>query len=121
MDERKGWAYITIMPSARGFEAKCRALFGDSFRLTEEGLRAIMKSPTVVADLEARGQRVKAAAEARGVMVDWPDRRHPMPYQVSTSLEGTRARVRVTAAHPAGLAAEAKYHALTSSIDAAAR
>lgn len=84
-------------------------------------LGEILKSGAVLADLYERASRVAEAAEARDVQVQWPRQpRIPMPYLLDASIGESRARARVVAAHPSGLAAEAKFHTLTAAMDAAA-
>ncbi len=81
---------------------------------------AALNSEEVRLELEARAERARDAAAAAGVEVQWAgEDRHPMPYTVTTGTGPTRVHARVTADHPAGLAAEAKFHTLAAAIDAA--
>lgn len=84
------------------------------------GVRELLNSDGVAADLMARAERVKAAADSAGIQVQWPgEPRIPLPYSTQIHHGPTRVVARVAAAHPGGLRAEAKYHMLTAALDAA--
>lgn len=87
--------------------------------LNHAAIGELLKSHEVEAVLMAKAEAVKSAAESLNVQVNRGVDRGPMPYEIVSDPSESRARVYVVAAHPAGLAAEAKYGALTSSIDAA--
>lgn len=86
--------------------------------LNHAAIGRLLKSSEVEAVLMAKAERVKAAAEAEDVEVQRGNEREPMPYEIRSAPSSTRARVYVVAAHPAGLAAEAKYGTLTKALDA---
>lgn len=93
---------------------------GSRFVANYDGIGQLRKSDEIRADLEERGARVRDAAVARNVLVQWKDEpRIPIPVEMETHDEGTRLVVRVGLMHPAGLPAEAKYHILTGAMDAA--
>lgn len=90
------------------------------FRRNSAGMRELLLSEDVERMLQAKGDRVKDAAEARGVEVNGHHgERMPMPYDTEVHRSARRVRVRVRAVHPAGARAEVKHRALGQAIDAA--
>lgn len=84
------------------------------------GFREILTSVGVLGMLEGKAEKVKGAAEAKGVTVnDAHGNPTPMPYDTESGTGPSRARARVRAVHPAGLRAELKHRALGASVDAA--
>lgn len=75
--------------------------------LKPQGVRALLKSPEVAADLKARAERVRAKAEQSAP-----------GFRVTTGQGPSRARARVYAAKHAARVAEAEDRALTSAIQA---
>lgn len=78
---------------------------GTRFELNHDGVRELLQSPGVLADLAARAGRVAAAA-GPGM-------------EVSTFIGRNRARVSVITATTEARLAEAHHRTLTSAIDAA--
>ena len=92
------------------------------FAFNTAGLRELLTSREVAADLDRRGQAVAAAARSQGVMVEGEEPGNiALPIEVHTDTTGPRARTTVVAAHPAGLAVEAKHRLLGGALDAARR
>lgn len=87
--------------------------------LNHAAVGQLLKSARVEGALKSVAERVKANAEQAGVLVQRGSEREPMPYSVLSSPSSTRARVYVVAAHPAGIAAEAKYGTLSKALDGA--
>lgn len=82
-------------------------------------IRKLLVEPGVVADIAARGGRVKVAAEAAGVRVEGKPGRVDLPVTLQVNKKRRRARARVILDHPAGIAVEAKHGVLANAIDAA--
>lgn len=80
---------------------------GVRVRMNRAGVRQLLRSPEVVADLE---RRARAIAEAAGD-----------GHEIDSSVGRNRARVEVRTDTPAAKAREAKHRTLTASIDAARR
>jgi hypothetical protein len=90
------------------------------YRPSRRGIRELLGSPEVLADLVARAERVAAAAEASYAA------RPPHEGEVRVEVDGqlpperhTRARAAVIAQHPAALHIEADRRPLGSALDAA--
>jgi hypothetical protein len=87
--------------------------------LNSIGIRELLGSEGVRADLMERGERVGAAAREHAPQVGWPDERADLPITVTDVSSAKRARVVVTADHWAGVAVESQYRLLGGSLDAA--
>lgn len=72
------------------------------------GFEAILKSPEVIADLLARGQRIASSATTRPGAV----------FSVDAQVGRSRAQIRVATGNDAAREAEAHDRALVSSLDA---
>ena len=83
------------------------------------GIRRLLSSPGVEADLGERALRVADEVEAAGIRVEGAPGRIDLPVTVTVATGGKRARARVILDHPAGQAVEAKHGILAASIDAA--
>jgi len=88
-------------------------------RLSRPGMRELLRSKGVQADLTRRALAVADQVEAAGIRVEGKPGRIPLPVTVDVSVGPERARARVILDHPSGTAVEAKHGILTSSIDAA--
>lgn len=55
-------AYVSIYPSAKGMQAKLRALGGPSVKLNRAGARQLLRSPEVMRMVRERGDAIAAAA-----------------------------------------------------------
>jgi hypothetical protein len=82
-------------------------------------VRRLLAQPGVVADIRARGERVKAAAESAGIRVEGIPGRIDLPVTLKVNRKRRRARARVILDHPSGQAVEAKHGLLAGAIDAA--
>lgn len=91
------------------------------YRPDRSGLRALLRSSEVERDLMERGERVAAAARSApwDQHVSGVPGTEVMPVTVKSEPTPNRARVRVTLAHPSGLAVEAKHGVLLRSLDSA--
>lgn len=84
-------------------------------RLNSKGIAAILKSPPIHAAVQAAAEQVAANVKAQGIKVgdrDGGPRERELPVEV-TSTTTDRAKARVTLAHAAGAAVQAKHGALT--------
>jgi hypothetical protein len=88
-------------------------------KLDYYGVRALLRSDDVQADLHRRAEAVATAARSRGIMVEGEPGDRPVPIDVQDAKGGTRARCLVVIDHPSGLAIEAKHRLLVGSLDAA--
>lgn len=77
-----------------------------------KGIAALLRTPEVAADLQARAERVADAAHALSVS-------GRSTYVVRSEIGPVRARSAVITASVAARVAEAKYHRLLSALDAA--
>jgi hypothetical protein len=94
----------------------------DRYVPNRAGIRSILKSGPVTADLLARGERVKAAAEARGQRMETHHRGKPgvpLEFRVISTPTQIRSRVRVIADHAGALNAERKHSILGNALAAA--
>ena len=84
-------------------------------QLSDAGMRELLRSPEVEADLFARAARVAAAAAGAG------HRPHSgtVEYRAQASRGTSRARALAIADHPGALGLEAAYRTLGTAIDAA--
>jgi hypothetical protein len=73
-------------------------------KMNKEGVRALLKEPGVVADLQRRGHNIAAAAGPG--------------HEVQTFIGKNRARVTVRTATDAARRGEAKYRYLTRALEA---
>lgn len=97
--------------------------------LNGEGIRELLLSNEVAADLKRRGDAVKAAAEGRyaELPVGARDKGQPdgvketeiIPVTVTEPSRTNRAAVVISGDHPAAQAVESKHRVLGQSIDAA--
>ena len=83
------------------------------------GVGELLRSAGVQADLDNRGEAMKAAAEGRGIMVEGEPGDVALPITSTSAGNSRRARTIVAIDHPAGLAVEAKHRLLVGSLDAA--
>lgn len=79
------------------------------FKPDRAGIRELLKSPEIKADLKARAERVAAAARSNT----------DMPIEVEEASGSIRARYHVIAKHPKAKAEEAKTRLLGRAIDSA--
>ena len=86
------------------------------FVLNRAGIDELLVSEGMHTLIAAEVEGVRARAEAHGVLVERGGERHPMPYETDVRVIGDRVSGIVVAAHPAGLAAEAKYGTLVASL-----
>lgn len=86
------------------------------FEANVHSIAALLKLPAVGATCTDIAEAGKTRAEAKGVMVNRGADREPMPYDVVSGIVGDRQGAILIAAHPAGLAAEAKYGTLAGSV-----
>lgn len=87
------------------------------YRPNRKGIRDLLGSDGVRADLHARGERVAGTAEA-AYKAD-PPHSGQVDVVVDSGSSGVRARVAVIAKHPAALHIEADRRPLGSALDAA--
>lgn len=83
------------------------------FKLNSKGVREVLRSPEMEAELRRRAERVAQAARPNAKYTDG----HPIPLIVESSQGRNRARATVFA--PGGLTAEADNRFLGSAVDAA--
>lgn len=83
------------------------------FKLNMKGVREILRSPEMQAELERRARRVAAAAQPHAKYADG----EPIPLQVDSTKGSVRARATVFA--PGALAEEADKRFLGGAVDAA--
>lgn len=96
----------------------------DRYVPNRRGILSILKSGPVTADLMARGERVKAAAQSRGQRMETHHRPGedpgvPLKFRVISVPTLVRSRVRVVADHPGALNAERKHSILGNALSAA--
>ena len=84
-------------------------------QLNDAGMRELLCSPEVEADLAERAARVAAAAAALGHQ----PHSGTVEYRAEVSRGKNRARARVIADHPGALGLEERYRTLGTAIDAA--
>lgn len=84
-------------------------------QLNDIGMRELLLSPGVEADLAARAGRVAAAAAESGHQ----PHSGTVYYRTATSRGRNRARALVIADHPGAQGLEAKYRTLGTAMDAA--
>ena len=84
-------------------------------QLNDAGMRELLRSPEVEADLAERATRVATAAAAFG---HWPHS-GAVNYRVETFRGKNRVRALAIADHPGALGLEDKYRTLGTAIDAA--
>lgn len=94
-------------------------LSGTRVELVEHNIDELLQGEGVKQMLLRKGEAVKAAALAQGIMVGGEPGDSVLPIVVVEADEADRARVLVVNAHPAALAVEAKHRLLASSLDAA--
>lgn len=87
------------------------------FRLNRAGLRELLRSPGVQADLEARAQRVAVAMRA-AVPSLTGESRAAVRVEVGVSSRG-RSRARVILDKPWGMKLAARHPGIAASLDAA--
>lgn len=95
--------------------------------LNGPGIRELLLSDGVAADIHDRADRVAAAANQRYETIDVGARDSGQPPGETTHIKAkvekgagkNRARARVVAEHPAARAVEAKHRVLGQSMDAA--
>lgn len=80
------------------------------FKENPKGIRELLKSPSVAADLKRRAEAVAAAAGGDG-----------LEYHVHSEIGKNRARAAVVTGNARTAAVEARDHRLARAIDAAAR
>lgn len=84
-----------------------------------KGLRELLRSQEVRADLARRAEAVAARVRGAGIMVNGEPGTDPLPVKVTSDIGPGRARAQVAITHPSGMAVEAKHRILGSSVDAA--
>lgn len=85
-------------------------------KLSSSGAADVLRSAGAHAIVEQAVERIAADVRSLGIMVDGIPGDHELP--VTTSVSTTdRAHGRVTLAHPAGQAVQAKHGALTKAAD----
>ena len=84
-------------------------------RLNQRGVAALLKSPQMQASVTAAAEKIAANVRDQGIEVgDRDGGKYEIPLPVRVSHDTTdRVRSRVTLAHPAGQAVQAKHGALT--------
>jgi hypothetical protein len=88
----------------------------EKFQLVKGGIDELLKSSGMHSIVEAEAENVRQRVEARGVEVERGAQRQPIPVEVEVAVIGDRVNAIVVLAHPAGLAAEAKYGLLAGSL-----
>lgn len=81
-----------------------------AFVLNSAGVEAVLKSGEVMAALRERADQMVSAAQ--GIMVEGIPGNVPLPVTVE-EMTTDRAKIRVSLAHPSGLAVQAKHGVLT--------
>ena len=76
----------------------------DKVQLNSSAVRALLRSPEVMAELHRRGDKIAAKAGPEHAVEEWVGK--------------SRARVHVYTVTPHAMAHEAKYHSLLSALDA---
>lgn len=83
-------------------------------RINSAGARAVLRSPAVLADLEARAASIERAANA----MCSADNMRKRPFEHDAKIGTNRARATVRTATPHGVYANNKRNVLIKSIDA---
>lgn len=83
------------------------------------GIAALLRSEPVQRHLDELAARVAQAAASQGIRISGDPGVEPVPIEVVSAGDSTRARAIVAINSAAGLAIEAKHRLLGSSLDAA--
>lgn len=92
---------------------------GVRVEISRKGIRELLRSPQVAADLTSRGHRVAAATRAGAPRGTPEEPNYREEIQVRSDRTRTRARTRVYAGVPYALKVESKYRVLGRALDAA--
>lgn len=87
--------------------------------LNHLGMRELLRSEIIRADLHRRGEAVARQAKEANILVNGVPGDDPLPVTVASHIGRSRASARITLVHPSGVAVEAKHGLLTRSLDAA--
>lgn len=87
--------------------------------INRSGIKDLLKDAETQRMLDDKAAKVEQAAQSRAPLVSGESGQIPLPVAARSAPESSRARVIVSADHPAGIAVEAKYRLLVSSLDAA--
>jgi hypothetical protein len=106
---------------ASGFGLKTGSI---RVELNSAGIRDLLRSDEVAADIERRAHNVSDAADAAYAMIpvggrDKGDAPTHITTEVVTGASATRVHARVVAQHPAALAVEVRHRILGRAMDAA--
>lgn len=88
---------------------------GVTVHMSYAGWGEVLRSPQMQAIIAAKAEQIAASVRAAGITVgdrEGGPREIPLPVEVSHDVTD-RARSRVTLAHPAGMAVQAKHGVLT--------
>jgi hypothetical protein len=87
--------------------------------LDPAGVRDLLRSAEVEADITRRAEAVADAARSQNIRVSGVPGADELPIRVRVHRGPNRVSARVAVDHPAGLAVEAKHRLLGRALDAA--